>query len=95
MAFVVDAIVPNVEFRGMESGTNAKGVPYRTLRFEDFGGRNFEVFCNVQDLFPQLDVLHKGDLLSLECRIGARRSQFGGERGFISLQGIDGYKLQG
>lgn len=80
MAFLIDATIEDYEVRGVDTGTSKKGNTFKSVRLESMQGRTVEVSCTDPQLFPALDNLKKGDMVS--CMV---RAVAGKERSYVSL----------
>lgn len=80
MAFAIDATIDDYEVRGVTAGVSAKGNSFRSIRLESMGGYSVEISCTNEQLFPSVDNLNKGDMVS--CLV---RAVSGRDRSYVSL----------
>lgn len=92
MAFTVDEIIKNVEYRGMSSGSRKDGKTWMSIRVETLGNTNVRSWeINVPtDL--QSDVMNerfgRGDLIQVIFTARAGTSQKGDHYDYLALERV-------
>lgn len=83
MAYLLKATISDYEVRGHTRGTSKKGKDYVSLRLESQDGYSVEVSCTDDTLFPDVEALKRGDIIT--CDVMAVS---GKERSYVSLRSV-------
>lgn len=83
MAYLLQATINDYEVRGHTQATSKKGKDYMTLRLESKDGYSVELSCTDESLFPDVNALKRGDIISCEVMAVS-----GKERSYITLRSV-------